>query len=87
MSRGTRTLKKELVDGMRVLERLFDEVELTIHLASMDARDTWKSLRAEAEKAGREMSAAGHRNIEEAIHRVKEFQKSIESGGASHEAP
>ncbi len=48
------------------VRRIADEVELQIHLASMDARDRWHALQPRLVEVEREIARAG-KDTEEAI--------------------
>lgn len=43
------------------VRRIADEVELKIHLASMDARDRWRALQPRLTEVERTITAAGKR--------------------------
>ena len=43
------------------IRRTADEVELKIHLASMDARDRWQEIEPRVQKLEQQMKEAGHR--------------------------
>jgi ElaB/YqjD/DUF883 family membrane-anchored ribosome-binding protein len=79
MSHGTKEMKQEIQKGIQMLEALFDEIELKLHLAGMDARDAWKEVRGQAEKAAREASVASKHALDDSVRRVKEFRESIQA--------
>lgn len=43
------------------VRRIADEVELKVHLASMDARDRWRALQPRLTEVERTLAAAGKR--------------------------
>lgn len=49
------------LSGWDDLRRAADQLELEIHLGTMEARDRWRALRPKLEELERKISAAGSR--------------------------
>jgi hypothetical protein len=58
----------ETLSTWKEVRRLADELELEIHLASMEARDRWEALQPRLLRLEQSVAHAGHR-IGEAIDR------------------
>jgi hypothetical protein len=61
-----------------LLKLLRDEIRLQIHLAGMDAKDTWRALEPELERVLREAETAGHELAVEMTARLRSLRQSIE---------
>jgi hypothetical protein len=66
--------------AIQVLKMLKDEIALKLHLASMDAKDTWKTLSADIERATQEMGEASSEAIADLVARARDLSKSIDRG-------
>lgn len=92
----TQELKEQLQRSMKHLETLRDEIRLEIHLAGMDAKDSWKKLEhrfSDAETVAREVSHASRQALEETLEAFKSFRDSLgkkeakKSDGAPDQRP
>jgi hypothetical protein len=76
MNRKTE-LKAELEKSAAYLRQLQEQVRVQVHLGKLDAVQKWNELepRIEAalERAGREVSEASHKAVDEAIATLKKL--------------
>jgi len=77
MSHTTQELKDELKKSAELLKTLVGEIRVKMHLASMEARDRWKELSADAEHISKEIEQASRGAVEEMVAKLKEFSASI----------
>ncbi len=78
---ATKSAKQQIDAALGEVEKLADEIELKLHLASMDAKDAWatrlepklRDVQARARHA-RETSA---RALHEVADALKEFSRSL----------
>ncbi len=74
-------LRASIEKALDELETLSDEIRVKIHLAGMDARDTWdKQLEPkldEARKHANEAKAASKKAIDDTIAAFKSFSASL----------
>ena len=73
----TPDLKQYLETTSKALRTLRDEVRVSAHLASMEAKDKWHQLEAQAEQAEKVAEAvteASRVALDEAVVKLKEFQ-------------
>lgn len=74
-------IEKSLDEMLDELEVLGTEVELKLKLASMDARDVWRSKLEprlfEAREHAREAKETSKHAVEDTLKAVKEFARSI----------
>ncbi len=73
MSQATKEMKQELKQGRDTLKRLGDEVRVKLHLAGMDARDTWEKLSKDADRIAHEADATAYAALHDVTTRVKDF--------------
>jgi hypothetical protein len=75
------SIETSIDDAIGSLETVADEIRVKIHLASMDANDTWSSKLEprlfEARVHAREAKAASQAAIEDALKAFKEFAASL----------
>lgn len=68
-------------DALLELERLADEIRLGLHLASMDAKDTWQTKLEprlfEARAHAHEAKEAGDRALHEVVRAFQAFADSL----------
>ncbi len=80
MSDTTKDLKAELDKSVSLLKTLRDEVRVKLHLAGMDAKDQWNKLEPHLDHvmdAAKDVSAASHTAVVEALASVKKLKDSI----------
>ena len=80
MSQTTDDLKAELNKSLALLGTLRDEVRVTLHLASLDAKDRWAKLEPEltkVERAAHDASDASRTAVLEAVKGLKAFRDSL----------
>jgi hypothetical protein len=76
VSKDTHGTKKEALsfdEGLESLRRLRDEIRLELHLASMEAKDTWKKLEprlGELERAARTTTQASRAAVNTLLHEL-----------------
>jgi hypothetical protein len=76
----TQELKQHLQQSLMHLKTLRDEIRVEIHLAGMEAKDSWKKLEhrfADAENFAREASHTSRQALEEIIEAFKSFRVSL----------
>jgi hypothetical protein len=61
------------------LRTLRDEIRVRLHLASMEARERWERLDAEAEKLLHRTGHASKQVIDELVGRLQELRRSLDS--------
>lgn len=77
-----RTEMKDEFEAVRgELQTLRDRIRVKIHLAGMDARDTWEKIEKEVASASHEASQASHATMKNLVARLKKLSDSI-----SHDA-
>jgi hypothetical protein len=80
MSQTTNELKAELQKSVALLGTLRDEVRVSLHLATMEAKDRWAKLEphlAQVERAAHEASEASRTAVLEAVKSVTSFRDSM----------
>lgn len=80
MSLTTNQIKNELDDTRALLRTLRDEIRVKLHLAGMEAQQTWKKLDSESEKLVREVGKASRETIDAAVLALRRFNESIDKG-------
>jgi hypothetical protein len=70
--------KHELDKPLATLKTLRDEIKVRIHLAGMEARETWSQLDSEADKLARKAEQASRRALDEVIGKLQELRRSLE---------
>jgi hypothetical protein len=73
MSQATHDMKQEMKQGRETLKTLRDEVRVKLHLAGMDARDTWAELSKEMDKVSREADATAYAALHDVVARCRAF--------------
>ncbi len=73
MSQATNEMKQELKKGRETLKRLADEVKVKLHLAGMDARDTWAELSKDVDRISRDADATAHAALHDVVGRCRAF--------------
>jgi hypothetical protein len=75
------TLHDEIERALGELETLSDEIRVKLHLAGMDARDTWsKDLEPRLDSArqhAKEAKAASKKVLEDTVAAFKSFSKTL----------
>ncbi len=79
MSQGTEQMKKDLQTGRDQLRTLRDEIRVKLHLAGMDARETFSKLEAEAIEIERGVTEASRLALADVVDRFKKLSSSIKS--------
>jgi len=80
MSETTTELKKEIQKSLGLMRTLRDEVRVKLHLATMDAKEEWRTLEphlAEVEKAADSFTEATHKAVSEAVKRLNKLRSSL----------
>jgi hypothetical protein len=80
MSDTTKDLKAELDKSVGLLKTLRDEMRVKLHLAGMDTKDQWNKLQPHLDHvmdAAKDVSAASHTAVTEALASVKKLKDSI----------
>ena len=70
-------LKEDFAALRSELQTLRDRIRVMIHLAGMDARDTWDKIEAEAVTASHEVNQASHAALKSLIARLNKLSDSI----------
>lgn len=76
----TQELKQHLQQSLMHLKTLRDEIRVDIHLAGMEAKDSWKKLErrfTDAENLAREASHTSKQALEEILEAFKSFRASL----------
>lgn len=81
MSQSTEQLAKDFQHGRDLLRTLRDEIRVKLHLAGMDAKDTFTKLEAEANEIERGVTEASRLAIADVVDRFKKLSSSIKSKG------
>jgi hypothetical protein len=67
----------QLLDRMTDLRQIADEIELQIHLAGMEARDKWASLKPRLVELERQFEATGKRVGKAIDHEVEVLAQAL----------
>jgi hypothetical protein len=73
-------VRRTLIESINELERLTDEIKVKLHLASMDARDTWEKLEPRLEEArqqAREATDSSQKAVRNIVQAFREFRQSL----------
>ncbi len=73
----TQDLQKYIDASAKALRTLRDEIRVNAHLATMDAKDKWHQIEAQAEQAEKVASVvteASRLALDETIAKMKDFQ-------------
>jgi hypothetical protein len=74
-------LKRAIDDALRELETLADEIRVKLHLAGMDANDTWDRILEprlfDALEHGREAKASSAKAVTDLAKALREFAASL----------
>lgn len=79
MSLTTNQIENELEETRALIRTLRDEIKIKLHLAGMEARETWQRLDAGSEKLVRELGKASRETIDAAVTELRRFRESIET--------
>jgi ElaB/YqjD/DUF883 family membrane-anchored ribosome-binding protein len=74
-------MKKQVEDALTELEKLADEIRVRLHLAGMEAKDSWNKLEprlADARTHAREAKEASKSAIQETIAAFRAFLGSLD---------
>jgi hypothetical protein len=84
MSHTTEELKTELKKNLDQLQKLRDEIRVRLHLAGMDAKNTWSKLEPrialveqQLQKATHELSDASRTALDDVIKALKKLRDSM----------
>ena len=69
--------KPELSDPFTILRTIRDELKVRIHLAGMEARNTFDQLDAESEKILGKAERASKDTLETVIEKLRKLQRTI----------
>lgn len=78
MSLTTNQLENELEETRALIRTLRDEIKVKLHLAGIEARQTWQKLDAGSEKLVRELGKASRETINAAIAELRRFNESMD---------
>lgn len=74
-------LKTEIKKSLALLQTLRDEIRVKIHLAGLDAKDTWKELETQlvdaSMSAGNLATEATRTAVDEAVKKLRKFRASL----------
>jgi len=73
-------LKTQVQDSVQRIRQLRDEIRIDLHLASLDAKDRWRTLEPkleDAERFGREISEASKSALQEISRSYEEFRYAL----------
>ena len=76
----TTELQHHLSESLRLLRQLRDEIRVELHLAGMEAQDSWKALERKfsaVEKASHEVTEASRHLLQEAVGELKIFKDAV----------
>lgn len=71
--------KKDIAALKTELKTLRDEINLKVHLASMDLRDEWAKLEPQADKAWRELNEATAEAAQDLKARIQKLRAQLKN--------
>jgi hypothetical protein len=78
---GTKASQETLDEAVAELEQLADEIQLKLHLAGMDAKDTWSNKLEpklfEARAYARDAKDASKKAVHDAVEALRAFSASL----------
>ena len=77
MGSATDDLKKEWEETQESLKTLRDELRVKMHLAEMDAKDTFAKLEKKADEVSREVTEVGKGALQEVVGELRKLKDLI----------
>ncbi len=77
MSSASDELKKEWHETQEALKTLRDELRVKMHLAGMDAKDTFAKLEERADEVGKDVTEVGRGTLREVVNELRKLKDLI----------